>query len=130
MIRAHVADSWNAHGVNVSIVLKDDEHSRATHILRYREVGEGDEKYLIHQWEPVDPDIGMSRPTFALPYEVATTLLGALHSHFQGVDDRRALRADYDKERGRVDKLTDAVIDLAKGLAQPALPGEYRIGTP
>ena len=112
MIRAHVADSWNAHGVNVSLVLKDDEQSRATHVLRYYEVG-GDDPHLAHRWDPIDPDLGMARPTFTLPYEVATTLLGALHSHFQGVDDQRALRQDYKDERSRVDKLTDAVIDLA-----------------
>jgi hypothetical protein len=117
MIRAHIADSWHAQGVNVSVVLKEDEHSRVTHVLHYRTFGEGDLARLEHRWEPVDPDLGAAEPTFVLPYDVATTLLGALHSHFQGVDDQRALRADYDKERGRVDKLTDAVIEIARSAA-------------
>lgn len=42
--------------------------------------------------------------------EVARALLDALARHFGGTGDTRQLRKDYDHERSRVDKLTDAVI--------------------
>jgi len=32
----------------------------------------------------------------------------------EGVDDQRALRKDYDDERRRVDKLTDALVGIAQ----------------
>lgn len=69
------------------------------------------------------------KPTLILGPDESAALCIALNNHYQGVDDQRALRKDYDAERGRVDKLTDTVIDLARMLAHP-LPGpvEYRVG--
>lgn len=58
-----------------------------------------------------------SEPTITLLEAEARALLSALLRHFEGGDDMRALRKDYDAERGRVDKLTDAVIHFAKAAA-------------
>jgi hypothetical protein len=63
--------------------------------------------------EPVAPDI-IAAPTLQLPEHAARALLSALQRHFEGGEETARLRKDYDAERGRVDKLTDAVIDLAK----------------
>jgi hypothetical protein len=52
---------------------------------------------------------------------IEPTLLTSLGRHFDGAEDMRALRRDYDAERQRVDRLTGALIQLAAGLlADPA----------
>lgn len=61
----------------------------------------------------------MVAPTMHLAMDEAQALLAALHNHFQGVDDQRALRADYDAERGRVDKLLGVVSEIARGRPTP-----------
>ena len=46
-------------------------------------------------------------PTFHLRDEEARALLEALIRHYQGAEDTRSLRKDYDAERARVDKFID-----------------------
>jgi hypothetical protein len=53
-------------------------------------------------------------PTLSLHEASARALLQALLRHFDGGEDTRSLRKDYDAERSRVDKLTDALIEIAK----------------
>jgi hypothetical protein len=48
-------------------------------------------------------------PTLSLREESARALLQALLRYYQGGDDLRALRKDYDAERARVDKLIELV---------------------
>lgn len=43
--------------------------------------------------------------------EHGRALLQALVEHYQGAEDTRALRRDYDHERQRVDRLVDALIE-------------------
>jgi len=50
---------------------------------------------------------------FYVPEGAARALLDALSLHFGGTGDTRQLRRDFDAERGRVDKLTDALIAVA-----------------
>lgn len=61
------------------------------------------------------PKIGEGRVGYIdIPEEAARALYEALAERFGGTGhDTRALRRDYDDERKRVDKLTDAVIQLA-----------------
>jgi hypothetical protein len=59
-------------------------------------------------------------PNLALDDITGRALLDALMRHYHGAEDTRALRRDYDAERARVDKLTDAIADLAATLAEPA----------
>ncbi|HZP14627.1 MAG TPA: hypothetical protein VFA96_02305, partial [Nocardioides sp.] len=92
-------------GVIVAITqLEEGGHGR--HILC---VGPGRER----RWEPLTPG-AFAEPTLALDDEEAVLLMNALVSHYQGVDDQRALRKDYDDERRRVDKLTDALVGIAQ----------------
>lgn len=64
----------------------------------------------------VDPGIA-DVPTLTLPTEVAHVLLDALAEHFGGTSTQQAARADFVHERGRVDKLLDAVTRIATRAA-------------
>lgn len=55
----------------------------------------------------------------AVPVDVGRALLDGLTGHFGGTSDTRRLRADYDAERARVDKLTDTVISIATRVPSP-----------
>lgn len=50
------------------------------------------------------------RPTLLLSDDMGRALLDALSAHYGGHSDVRSLRKDYDAERKRVDKLTDAIV--------------------
>lgn len=52
-------------------------------------------------------------PTVQLPHDFARALLEALTRYYQGASDMHTVRGDLLHERGRVDKLTDALISLA-----------------
>lgn len=47
-----------------------------------------------------------------IPTDAARALYDALAQHFGGTSNSKQLRADYDAERGRVDKLTDTLITV------------------
>jgi hypothetical protein len=66
-------------------------------------------------WETVEDPTAEIAPTLFLGHEEARVLLDALAQHYQGASDMRLLRADRDHERGRVDKLMDVVVEIAKG---------------
>lgn len=54
----------------------------------------------------------------SLPDGAARALLDALSQHYGGTGDTRQVRRDLDAERSRVDKLTDAVIDIARKVGE------------
>lgn len=56
------------------------------------------------------PEHTAPSPTLLLSDDMGRALLDALSAHYGGHSDVRSLRKDYDAERKRVDKLTDAVI--------------------
>lgn len=57
-------------------------------------------------------------PTFTLPYDSGRALLEALVRHYNGAEDTRQLRKDYDAERKRVDLLANSLIDIARASAE------------
>lgn len=58
------------------------------------------------------PEHANVEPTFCLPDDMARALLQALSEHYGGAAvDARALRADYDAERRRVDRLIDKLLE-------------------
>ena len=64
-----------------------------------------------------------SEPALRLPDGLAQALLDALARHYGGAVDARTMRSDLLAERARVDKLTDAVIQVAtRDLAQGVTP--------
>lgn len=115
MIRAYVTVAPMAYNLAVSLVRHYEDGTGRAQVLRFasRE-GAG----TFPRWEPIEPGDAVE-PSFSLALDEAQALLAALHSHFQGVDDQRALRADYDAERGRVDKLLGVVSEIARGRPTP-----------
>lgn len=105
MIRTRVGPDYLSGGVVIAIT-QHEEGGHGRHILH---LGPHRER----QWEPTSPGV-LTEPTLVLDDDEAMSLMNALVSHYQGVDDQRALRKDYDDERARVDKLTDAVISIAQ----------------
>jgi hypothetical protein len=114
MIRAYVTQSRFGDALCVSIVNHDPDETAPRMILRLVNVGEGDTARIVHNWAPIDA-YAETDPTFTLGHLEATALLAGLATFYQGVDDARMLRKDYDAERGRVDKLVDVVSAVARG---------------
>jgi len=56
---------------------------------------------------------GSPAPTLRIPTDAARALYDALAQHFGGTSNTKQLRADYDSERARLDKLTDTLITIA-----------------
>lgn len=116
MIRVHVSDSPGFDGIQVFVVRYEDGSPRF--ILQL------DSATSSPSWAAL-PDVNIAPlPTLVLTDEVARSLLDALTRHYQGAEDTRALRRDYDAERGRVDRLIDAVVTIA--LAEPP-PDDIRV---
>jgi hypothetical protein len=117
VIRAHIYRSVTSFGVDISIVQHFESDGvpmpEARQIMRLEPVIRGDQSYLITQWEPITPG-EETQPTLRLADQEAIALMTALVAQYQGVDDQRMLRRDYDAERGRVDKLVDAVTAIAQ----------------
>lgn len=109
-IRVHIGDDYTRRSVSIYVVNSVGE-DRA---LVMQPEGSG------WTWSDVDPLVGFQvPPTIALPEEAAHALLDSLAAHFGGVSEVQTLRKDYIAERGRVDKLTDALIRLADAWARP-----------
>jgi hypothetical protein len=78
-----------------------------------------DERSVMHvspegytTWDNVDPLVA-NKPTFTLPNDAARALLDGLMRHYQGASDMHTVRRDLLHERGRVDKMLEAVTALA-----------------
>lgn len=104
-VRVQVLEDWAFFGVAV-LIGQHDENGRRLATLKFNDG--------ISSWEPPGKPGFPIEPTLRLDHEEANALLRALANHYQGVDDQRALRKDYDDERGRVDKLIDVVTGIAQ----------------
>jgi hypothetical protein len=114
-IRAYVTYASYGAALHVSLVqVNEADETIPRRVLRLEQHGEGEGAFTVHTWEQVDP-AESTRPTLTLGHEEANALLRGLAEFYGGVDDQRALRRDYDNERGRVDKLIGALIDSANG---------------
>lgn len=111
MIRAHIAQRHLLDAIDVYIV---DHYDGRMRFLRVT----GD----TQSWDDLGREdealTGEPPPTFTLPMDSGRALLEALVHHYQGTEDTRALRRDYDAERRRVDELAKTVADIARTLAQ------------
>lgn len=119
MIRAYVHDNYLSAGFSVTFSIVDhppegsmDVRPRILHL-------NGPAASFAVSWDELDPD-GTAEPTLRLDDYSARALLDALTRHYQGAEDTRALRRDYDAERKRVDTLAAALSALALKLADPA----------
>lgn len=110
MIRAHIAQRHLLDAIDVYIVDHDDGHMRFLHVNEdtqiWNDLGREDEALT-----------GEPPPTFTLPGDSGRALLEALVHHYQGTEDTRALRRDYDAERKRVDTQAQTIALIAQALA-------------
>lgn len=111
-IRAHITQRFWADVVEVFIV----DHQEGQNRVLYMD-GE-DTRYAV-RWEEHEHGVAASdiKPSLILPYDSGRALLQALVEHYQGAEDTRALRRDYDAERKRVDEHTKTIADIARILA-------------
>ena len=82
--------------VDIAIVDEMDSYGEHLRVLNegvWREAPEGQE----------------FQPTLVIPEAHARALLDALGAYFQGAENTRQLRKDYEAERARVDRLIEAV---------------------
>lgn len=113
MIRVHIHEPSYDFGIDVIVADHQDGFIRVLHT---------DENGRHPRWETVSRDdqavtADPVAPTFRLPAEAGRALLDALTRHYQGAEDTRQLRRDYDAERKRVDVQATVIADIAKSLA-------------
>jgi len=109
-MHVYLHEDLMAHGLTVTFVERRADGLDPA-IMRLSEVG------VI--WETFDAnDLAVQpEPTFRLPAEAGRALLEALVRHYNGAEDTRALRRDYDAERKRVDEQAKVLADVARTLA-------------
>jgi len=98
--RAHVTIDFHAMGVAATVYRRD---GGGTFVYR---PADGN---TFPVWESVEPVTNVE-PSMRLPDDVAKALLEGLLDHYRGGHDARQLRADYDAERKRVDKMLDNLL--------------------
>lgn len=108
MIRAHITQKFWADTTAVYIV----EHS--DHRYRLLQMDDGVVSWTEWTDDAVTRD---DKPSILLPHDSGRALLQALVEHYQGAEDTRALRRDYDAERKRVDHHVEVIADIARSLA-------------
>lgn len=111
MIRVYIRESFFGDSLAVFII-RQNEYDKQ--ILRMRD-GQ-------RHWDELPPPGSAvtgdnEEPSFEIPFDVGHAVLDALVRHYQGAEDTRALRRDYDAERARVDEQSRAIADIARMLA-------------
>jgi hypothetical protein len=111
-IKVYLQERFERQSLSVFVV---NEHEGWRRILQSGDGGGMRWDELPH----VDSDIGdePAQPTFRFPYDIGRPLLEALVRHYNGAEDTRALRRDYDNERKRVDEQAKVIGDIARLLA-------------
>jgi hypothetical protein len=109
VIRAYIREPYlGLTGIDVVIVNHIDD--QVSYLMRI-----GDQGQVI--WDEPPNDFAEPKPTFSLPADTGRVLLDALVRHYQGAEDSRSLRRDYDAERQRVDEQAKVLADVARTLA-------------
>lgn len=114
MIRVYIGQADFILGnVGISIVNHYDGSTGAGRIYRPGEMG--------GSWEEFDPlATAAIEPSFKLPGEVGRALLDALARHYEGAEDTRRLRADYDAALRRADDKDKLIADVLRSLTGQA----------
>lgn len=116
MIEAYLNHGYMADTVRIFLVRKTDY---GKHVLHYSH----EDRRL--SWDDIGEEntTDTPAPTIELPGEAARVLLESLVRFYQGSEDTRALRRDYDAERKRVDTQAQVIADIAQTLAVNARQG-------
>lgn len=121
MTRVYITDDFATMGISIVIAREwngDFNNPPRRDIMHYGPSG-------VIEWEMAEPGGIVQKPSLRMDEEVARALLDALTRHFHGSEDSRVLRKDYDDERKRVDRLTDAMMEIAaeaRHLYEPRPP--------
>jgi hypothetical protein len=111
VIQVGIVDNLMAGGISIAMRMKGAPSDAGSFVTYARPTDTG-----FPRWETVDPRETLAHdqaPLLTLEDDMALALLDALQRHYQGSSDTRMLRADYDAERKRVDKLIGTLTDLA-----------------
>jgi hypothetical protein len=92
----------------IGIAIRDKNEDGARYAVRFGEYG-----HLEWEYRTRDEALTVQSPPMVLTDDIARALLQELIRYYHGAEDTRSLRRDYDHERGRVDKLTEALIAIA-----------------
>jgi hypothetical protein len=115
MIKVYLKETPFTYGLAVFVV--DEVRAGYRRLLQGGEGGALSVRWIELQHDDAvfveDP-----APTIVLPEDSGRALLDALVRHYQGAEDTRQLRRDYDNERMRVDNLTNALVDIARASAE------------
>ena len=103
-LRVAITDSFDVDGIAVTLGLRIEPEG-PTRVGRINEYGSV-------MYEDVDPAANVT-PTIRLSHDMARGILEALLRYYGGAPDSHTVRADLLHERGRVDKVLDALIELA-----------------
>jgi hypothetical protein len=115
MIRAYVTEDLLGMAVRISIVRQVE----GDHLLSMLRVLDDDSTRF--RWQQIEDSGIEMKPTLTLQRDEARAMLDGLTRLFQGAEDTRALRKDYDAERARVDALARALVDVTTNLTTPPL---------
>jgi len=114
--------------MTVRVRLREHPVSDCLDVFIIREADHG--RYVLHtensntfRWDELPPPTaalsdGVLEPTIVLPSDSGRALLEALVRHYNGAEDTRTLRRDYDAERRRVDEQNKVIADVARILAR------------
>ncbi len=105
--RAWVETDWLIDGVSIVIATRLEDGRK----MVYRPGGDE----IVDGQQATVADHG---PSLRLREDQARALFDALAEHFGHAAGGQQQRADFLHERGRVDKLTDAVIRMAVGISE------------
>lgn len=117
MIRAYIHEAFITAPDTLAVFLMREIEQPGFHerLVLHLHTGE-DGAVTGRSWDAFEPGgLEPVAPTLTLGREEAHVLANALIGHFGGVDDQRMLRRDYDAERGRVDKMIGALIEIKTG---------------
>lgn len=108
MIRAHINEPFEGF-TSLEVVIADHVGDGRALVMHLDDDGR-------HRWDEHDPHT-QPKPTLTLPMDTGRALLDALTRHYQGAEDTRQLRLDYERERTRVDEQGKVLADIARTLA-------------
>jgi hypothetical protein len=116
-IRAFISDIQFSFG-SLNICIVDEQPNDRVQILRL-----GNSSPFAGSWEDVDIRSGeVVEPTLRLPGESGRALLDALAHRYQGGEDTRRLRADYDAALHRADEKDKVIASVVQTLAAKVGP--------
>jgi hypothetical protein len=112
MIQVGIADNLMAGGISIAMRIKAE--GPGADMISYAQPSDtGFPRWEVLSIREAAAGEQPPGPLLTLDDDMAMALLDALQRHYQGNSDTRALRADYDAERKRVDKMMDRLLELA-----------------